>query len=293
MCQRNLEGIIHTCKQTGIPLEIEKSEGPSPIITFLGMELDTMKLEVRLATDKLVRLLQHWEARRVGRKRDLLSLIGYLQHAAKAVRQGRSFTRRLISVSTAVHQLDGFIRLNRSAHSDIRWWSTFASQWNGTSMLVKFSDIRRLRILGVWAYKQERWFQLQWPASMMDCHISIKEMMPIVMAAATWGELWSNKSVQFQSDNAAVVALLNSGSSKDEPLMHLMRCLCFIMAKFHFVISGNHIAGVHNQLADALSRNNHVQFFQVYPQPAPQPSAVSPALVDLLITSKPDWLSHH
>ena len=142
LCQKNLQGIISTCECTGTPLEVDKSQGPSPVLTFLGMELDTIKLEIRLPTDKLLclkALLQHWEARRAGKKRDLLALIGFLQHAAKAVRQGRSFLRRLIDTSTAVQQLDGFIRLNVSARSDIKWWSAFASQWNGTSMLVRFS----------------------------------------------------------------------------------------------------------------------------------------------------------
>ena len=75
-CQKNLEGIIRICEQTGVPLDVEKSEGPSPVLTFLGMELDTIKLEIRLPVDKLARLkdlLQHWEARRAGKKRPALT----------------------------------------------------------------------------------------------------------------------------------------------------------------------------------------------------------------------------
>ena len=53
-----------------------------------------------------------------GKKRNLLSLIGSLQHASKAVRQGHSFLRRLINLSTAVQHLDHFVRLNVSARSD-------------------------------------------------------------------------------------------------------------------------------------------------------------------------------
>lgn len=176
-----------------------------------------------------------------------------------------------------------------------------ASEWNGISMLVKNSKQHPDVFVtsdasGSWgcgAYERDQWFQLQWPPSMADCHISIKEKIPVVLAAATWGKQWSNKSVRFQSDNAVVLALLNSGSSKEETLMHLMRCLCFIMAKFNFIVSANHIAGVNNHLADALSRNNHTQFLLDYPQAARHPSAIHPALLDLLLTSKPDWLSQH
>ena len=108
---------------------------------FLGLELDSIKLEIRLPESKLRRLqllLKEWEGKRAGKKRDLLSLIGYLHHASKVVRQGRSFLRRLINLSMAVKPLDGFIRLNLAARSDIRWWSVYASQWNGISMMTQF-----------------------------------------------------------------------------------------------------------------------------------------------------------
>ena len=83
-------------------------------------------------------LLNDWCGRKAVKKRDLLSLIGYLQHASKAVRQGRSFVRRLIDLSTVVKQFDGYVRLNISARFDIAWWHLFAEQWNGMSMLYTF-----------------------------------------------------------------------------------------------------------------------------------------------------------
>ncbi len=216
------------------PLELSKSEGPTARLTFLGMELDTNKLEIRLPAAKLDRLkllLKKWELKKAG---DLLSLIGYLQHTAKAVRQGHSFVRRLINASTTVHQL---LRLNVAACSDIKWWSIFASQ------LVRGSKDHPVFTVtsdasGTWgcgAYEAELWFQLQWPTSMDDCHLSVN---PVVIAA---GERWVGQSVRFQS---AVVALLNSGSSRDEALMYLMRCLVFITAKFNFTVSVSHIRGV-------------------------------------------------
>ena len=59
-----------------------------------------------------------------------------------------------------------------------------------------------------------------------------------------------------QCDNAAVVAIINSGTSKDCEAMHLMRCLAFTSAKFEFLLLSTHISGVSNVLADALYRNN-------------------------------------
>lgn len=105
-------------------------------LTFLGMELDTQVQEIRLPQDKLIRLralLNDWDGCKAGRKRELLLLIGFLQHASKAVRQGRTFLRWLIDLASKVERLDAFLRLNVSARSDIKWWRLlFTSHWNGT-----------------------------------------------------------------------------------------------------------------------------------------------------------------
>lgn len=304
ICHSNLSVIIRTCVNTGTPVEEGKTEGPSSTIKFLGMELDSEALEIRLPEEKLKKLralLGDWKGRKAIKKRDLLSLIGSLQHAAKAVRQGRSFVRRLINLSMVVENLDSYIRLNISARSDIRWWFEFAKQWNGTSMLFKWDRLHPQSIVtsdasGHWgcgAYVGDHWFQFQWPSDMDECHITIKELIPIVMAAAIWGHEWVGQSVRFQCDNAAVVAIVNSGSSRDPFAMHLVRCLAFITARFNFVVSSSHIHGVDNILADALSRNR-IDLFRVhFPQAQRNPATLPPALVDMLISSRPDWTSPH
>ena len=140
-CATYLEIIKQACVDTGTPIEESKCEGPATTLTFLGMELDSIALEIRLPQDKLINLrslLGDWKARTAGKKRDLLSLIGVLQHASKAVRQGRSFVRRLINLSMSVESLDRYVRLNVLARSDIHWWFEYASLWNGTSMLFQF-----------------------------------------------------------------------------------------------------------------------------------------------------------
>ena len=80
-----------------------------------------------------------------------------------------------------------------------------------------------------------------------------KELVPIVIGAAIWGRQWAGKVILCRSDNAAVVAVINSGVSRDAKMMHLIRCLVFIAAKFNFIVTATHISGHRNNLADALS----------------------------------------
>ena len=48
---------------------------------------------------------------------------------------------RLIDLSTTASHLDHFIRLNQEARSDIEWWHTFASSWNGIDMMKAVSRV--------------------------------------------------------------------------------------------------------------------------------------------------------
>lgn len=73
--------------------------------------------------------------RKACKKRDLLSLIGVLSHACKAVRAGRSFLRRLIDLSMVVKNPDNFVRLSQQAKSVIEWWFRFSESWNGVAMM--------------------------------------------------------------------------------------------------------------------------------------------------------------
>ena len=66
-CQHNLDTIIKICNYLGVPLALEKIAGPSTTLPFLGIELDTIKLEARLPKDKLYKL-QEQVSQWVGRK---------------------------------------------------------------------------------------------------------------------------------------------------------------------------------------------------------------------------------
>ena len=76
------------------------------------------------------------------------------------------------------------------------------------------------------------WNQFRFqPAGMESAHITIKELVPVVLAAAVWGEEWSGQTVHAHCNNAAVVAILNTETSKSNEVMHLVRYLSFLKAE--------------------------------------------------------------
>ena len=200
------------------------------------------------------------------KKRELLSLIGLLTHAASVVRPGRAFLRSLIDVAAAVRDLDHWVQLNSAACADLAWWHTFLAFWNGKSFMPP-SD-RPLFITsdasGSWgcgAAYQNLWFQLQWSESWENLPIAPKELVPIVIAVILWGPYWVGRHICCLCDNTAVVAVVNKGTAMDSALSHLLRLLAFALAVLDITLTARHLPWAQNTSADVLSRNNLQLFF--------------------------------
>ena len=97
----------------------------------------------------------------------------------------------------------------------------------------------------------------------------------------------------FHSDNQAVVAALSSRTARDGALMHLLRCLFFLEAHFEFDHRVEHVAGVTNTAADALSRDRLPTFRSLVPQAELNPTAIPEPLLEVLFDWKLTWISPH
>ena len=121
-CEKQLKEVEAVFRQLGVPVAGHKTEGPARVITFLGIVVDLVAGILRLPEEKVARLLQtikEWGDRRSGTKRELSSLIGQLQHACCVVRPGRTFLRRMITLSTSAKEMHHHIRLNKGFRSDL------------------------------------------------------------------------------------------------------------------------------------------------------------------------------
>ena len=303
-CEEDLQRLLAIFDRLHIPVAIEKLEGPAVVLIFLGIELDTQAMIMRLPTSKLQELkglilIAQWQGKKFCLKKDLQSLVGKLQHACKVVRPGRTFLRRMFELLKGTSRKQHFIRLNHSFRSDLRWWQLFLESWNGISMLDDpswksasfhlYSDASGSFGCGAWC--EHRWFQYRWPVTFQHQSIAVKELLPIVMACMIWGKTWSKKAVAVHCDNQAVVEVINTGYCKDGQLMQLLRCLFFISSFFGIAVKATHIAGHRNTGADAISRNNLHLFFSQVPAADRTPSPIPTALLGLLVHHQPDWTS--
>ena len=87
--------LIQCCETLGIPLALEKVEGPSTSLSFLGIIIDTKHMQLHLPHDKLLKikeLITTWLSKKSATRREILSLVGLLQHATKVVHCGRTLS---------------------------------------------------------------------------------------------------------------------------------------------------------------------------------------------------------
>ena len=306
LCQVWMDILDRECRLLQVPIAPHKREGPTTCLTFLGILIDTVKGELRLPQDKLQRLvdlLREWAGRRACTRKELESLIGLLNHACKVVRSGRSFLRRMIDLLHAVHHPPNSkipIRLNAGFRADLAWWQEFVAQWNGISFLQPPSQLPGTELYsdssGKWgrgAWQEGSWLQAEWNPQSQALSIAEKELIPIILACEAWGKAWSGRRILCHCDNQSVVADLRSRSSKHKGMMHLLRCLVFLEARYQCYLYSTYINTKDNHLADDLSRGNTVSFLSKVPGASPYPSPVSVPLLNLLLDQQADWTSPH
>jgi len=72
-------------------------------------------------------------------------------------------------------------------------------------------------------------------------------------------------------------------------MMHLVRCLFFVLTAWNISLFSCHIPGVLNTVAGAISRDNISLLFSKVPHANLSQAIVPTALVELLVNHQPDW----
>ena len=131
-CGADMQTIKKAFDQLGVPSALDKFIGPTTCLICLGIEINTVKQEIRLPKDKydeLMSILTSWTNTQKVTKHKLLSLT--VSFADKVVRPGRIFLRSLIDLSKTTRKLHHHITFNAGAKADINWWLEFLPHWNG------------------------------------------------------------------------------------------------------------------------------------------------------------------
>ncbi|KAM3936780.1 LOW QUALITY PROTEIN: uncharacterized protein RB166_000609 [Leptodactylus fuscus] len=232
LCQFLLDSFRSLMCRFGVPLSREKTEGPTTVLSFLGIELDSVHMVFRLPRDKLERLsslLRGFLSVSKVTLRQMQSLLGLLVFACRVMPMGRVFSRRLSLATRGVLSPSHRIRLTRPLKADIAVWLSFLDSYNGHTCvqsveatnadLSLFTDASGS--LGFGAIFGTEWCASAWPDAWRRSgfcqNLTLLELFPIVVSVVLWGGQLRNCRVVFWSDNESVVNAINHLSSSSPP----------------------------------------------------------------------------
>ena len=301
VCHLLVETFTMVCAMISIPLAEEKSVDPVTKLIFLGYEVDTVDMSVRIPIHKIEELRQALHLMISLKKvslRELQSLIGKLAFFGKAVRASRAFLRRFYDATANVQRAHHKIRITECIREDMKVWLLFLEKFNGltfipedfwlTSASLKlFTDSAGAVGLGCGCFLGKEWTYFQWPEYWCKLgevlrDITFLEMVPVLLAVFLWGRRLSNCKIQLYIDNEALVAVLNKQSAKSKRLMQLIRPFILLAMEYGIIFKATHISTHVNAIADAISRKQFVRFRNLAPEADEKPQAMPEPFLSLI-----------
>ncbi|CAJ0946547.1 unnamed protein product [Ranitomeya imitator] len=186
----------------GVPLSPEKTIGPASVITFLGIEIDSVAMEFRLPQDKIAKLLD---------------LIAGLILATKGVKQPH-------------HR----IRITAQLRSDLIIWQRFLFSYNGKTCFQEDecdSDSLGLRLgtvdtVGFCVSFRDQTCADTWPESWVvrawTQDSVLMELFPLAAAMELWGQFLCNKRIRLRLKTDKAIYALNFLSSSSLPVIKVI-----------------------------------------------------------------------
>lgn len=259
-----LRVLISLLRRLGFMVNYRKTVDSCNKLTFLGIELDSLNMCMRLPQKKIIALQNELDCfikrNRVSLKQ-LQRLSGRLAFSARVIYGGRVYLRSIYDTISKMSSKGARTKLTGPLLRDLTWWHTMMQTYNGKPVLINKQLIYGLQtdacMTGAGAFFQNDWiycnWQLDWPVA-TDLHINLKETLSIIISAHRWAPVWAGKRIIVQSDNLTTRANINRGHCKHPYVMKCLQYLFHLSVMWDFRISCVYIRGKANYLADAISR---------------------------------------
>ena len=245
----------------GLTKAPEKDE-TGTVVTHLGFEFDSQKMEVRLPPNKLLRAkfeVATLLTRKSISQAKLEEVLGFLSHCCQVVPLGRPFLRQLFSLLQRKARFRR-TRISSPVKKDLRWWQLFLTSWSSIALIQLsrptfqvFTDASGLK--GIGGHYNNQIFAARVPSRHRSKHINWKEMFAVLHAFILWHKEWVHGSLTIVSDNTTVVNGINKRSVKGSPLQPL-RTILLTAAVFNIEVKAHWIPSEENAIADAASRHD-------------------------------------
>ena len=270
--------LLKLLMKLGFSIQWRKLVPPTQILTFLGLEINTIEQTLRLPVAKVQELklcVQKWENKSSFSKKELQHILGKFNWAARMFRVARPLMRRLIDKCKILKKPSHRVRLDSDTREDLQMWGRFlgSDQFNGVTYYLRYSSRPEFTFStdacdvggAGWHHnaKQQKqsdksdWFYTNWQAdnaTLMECDINVKELAAIKRAVDRWGHMWHNKHVTVYTDNVACQYWINRGTTRSIAALEYLKPILYSSVIHNFYLTAKRVKSCDNVTADAISR---------------------------------------
>lgn len=279
-CIENQAQVLAILRYVGFQISWSKVSAPSRLTRYLGIDVDSIKMELRLPSDKIEKMLcliKMFREKKIVSRKDVQKLTGLLAHCATLFKGGRSYTRRLYDLEKVAGKTKNRrVKLTEGALDDLLWWEKFGAHFNGRSTIKKkeyhlkpTSDSSQK---GFGAFLGTDWFCGSWGEpviSQIGCghvlppplipdedqgNINVYELYPVVEGIRRWKDLFRGYLVVVVTDNLQVYHIIRTGRSINRTCMNWVRDLFWLCATNDIELVPEYIASCDDIVADSPSR---------------------------------------
>ena len=101
---------------------------------LIGIDIETVACNLTLVA--LRKILSEWKHKSRATKPQLQHFAGKLNFAARVVRGGRTFLRRILNCINKLKKCSHKTKLGGAVKKDIEWWHEFMSEFNGVATFI-------------------------------------------------------------------------------------------------------------------------------------------------------------
>ena len=266
----------HLADLVGFPLCPQKFVPPTQCLEFLGLTLDSIRMQIRIPRDKVLNIILMIKTtllRRTIKTRLLAAIAGKLNFVCKAVPPGRPFLRRIFD-AFAGKPMEHFVTLTKELRKDLAMWKYFLTDFTGFTPIIAarrtarlFTDASGNPDLGWGAWLDNEWCFAKWCTArnfVFEPSIDFLEFFAVLVAIWVWRRKLTNTKLFLFCDNQPVVAILSSFTSHSPDIMLLLRYLVLILAHHNILVQPVYLRSATNNRADALSRLQVDRFFALH-----------------------------
>jgi hypothetical protein len=266
-CMRGLIAFERLAKYLNVPLKRSKTVYPSTSVVVYGIHVCTLSMQARLPPEKINKALHIIEfllSKTTAPLKVVQKCVGLLNFCARCVKPGRAFLRRLWDLLQDVpsSQSSSVVLITPCAKQDLKAWQMFLMKFNGITLISTqpfvssdalqfFTDASQK---GFGCVFMSKWFYGAWEQSLSTLNIVILELFPIVMAVHVFHQSFTDKHVVINTDNLALVHIINNQTSKCKVVMMLVRRLVVQCLLINATFKACHLSSSSYKVADLLSR---------------------------------------